>query len=243
MRSDARTTRVAFILCGGAGTRLRGITDRPKGLVDVAGWPFLAYVVSAARSAAVDSIVFLTGYRGEEIEAAFGPPSPTRAFVREDRPLGTAGALRSARSLRGETNLVLNGDSYVGCALGEFVATAPPDAAALLAVRLEDSTDYGALEIDSEGRVRGFAEKATAGGGWINAGVYAIPARMLDELPEGKASLEREIFPRWAADGRLVAYRAEAFFRDIGTPERLRAAQAEFAPIRRRLDAEGGRPR
>lgn len=243
MRSDPGPDRVAFILCGGAGTRLREFTDRPKGLVEVAGWPFLTYVISAARSAEVESIVFLTGYKGEEIEEAFGPSSMGRIFVREDRPLGTAGALRRAADHRGTVNLILNGDSFVDSSMGSFLEAARTDAATLLSVRLDDSADYGALEIDRDGRIRGFTEKGWAGAGWINAGIYVIPGVMLDEVPEEKGSLEREVFPRWAAEGRLFAHRIEAFFRDIGTPERLRAAQAEFVPIRRRIEEERGGPR
>ncbi len=240
MRSDSTPPLVAFLLCGGAGSRLRGVTDLPKGLIEVAGRPFLFYPVSAALEAGADRIVFLTGHRGEEIERAFGPMTEKRIFAREDRPLGTAGALRAARVHAGRANLILNGDSYVDLPLAPFVAAARPQAATILSVRMEDCSDYGVLDLDPDGRVRGFSEKASGAGGWINAGVYLLPGSMIEDLSEGPGSLEREVFPRWAADGRLYARREEAFFRDIGTPERLEAAQVELAPIRERIEREHG---
>ena len=112
-----------------------------------------------------------------------------------------------------------------------------PAFAVILAVPLADASDYGSLDIDADGRIRGFAEKAHSGAGLINAGAYLIPRAMLDELPEGPSSLEHDHFPRWAARDACARDRADVFFRDIGTPERLALAQAEFAAIRRRIEA------
>ena len=96
--SQTTPRRVAFLLCGGLGTRLRGITDRPKALIDVAGWPFLRYHLEALRGVHLGRVVFLTGHGAADVERAFGPPSEERIFVREDSPLGTGGALAQART-------------------------------------------------------------------------------------------------------------------------------------------------
>ncbi len=245
---DPPPTRAAFLLCGGLGTRLREVTDRPKGTLDVAGWPFLRYHIASLAGARLERLVFLTGHGAQEIECYFGPPSADRIFMREDEPLGTAGALAAAAAAdhAGETNYVANGDSFSDVAPEEILRAAHPAEALVLAVRLEERSDYGSLVIDDGGMVRGFEEKGGAGPGWINAGVYVLPRAFLLEmrhdLRDGPGSLERDFLPRWAREGRLRAHRAEAFFRDIGTPERLAAAQTEFIPIRRRLEGAAGRP-
>lgn len=232
--------RVAFLLCGGLGTRLKGITERPKAVLQVAGWPFLRYHLETLRWAGLDRMVLLTGYRGEEVEETFGPPSATRVFMRETNPLGTGGALAQARSLAGEVNWIANGDSFVDFPAEELLGAHRPGGGTILAVRMEDRADYGGLEIDTDGRIRRFVEKGTHEAGWINAGIYILDHALLMELPIGISSLERDHFPRLAASGKLFAHRTEAFFRDIGTPERFEAAQREFVPIRSRLDARGG---
>jgi NDP-sugar pyrophosphorylase family protein len=48
-------------------------------------------------------------------------------------------------------------------------------------------------------------------------------------MTKGAASIERDLFPKWAAQGRLHAVSAHARFIDIGTPESLAAADAFFA--------------
>jgi len=105
-------------------------------------------------------------------------------------------------------------------------------------VHLQDRGGYGGVEIDSEDRIVGFCEKGKQGPGWINAGIYVLDRSFLGELPQGISSLEHDHFPRWASQGRLVAERADAFFRDIGTPERLAAAGQEFVSIRARMERE-----
>ena len=229
--------RVAFLLCGGLGTRLRAMTDRPKAVLDVAGWPFLRYQLEALRSARFDRIVFLTGHGADEIERIFGPATPSRVFVRESAPLGTAGALAHARHLAGSTNWISNADSFAEVNPAEIFAAHSVDAALILAIDVDDRADYGGLRIDDRGRISAFDEKGIRGPGPISGGVYALPRAFLEELPVGQASLERDVFPRWAREGRLHAHRSRAFFRDIGTPERFAAAQEEFVEIRRRLEA------
>jgi D-glycero-alpha-D-manno-heptose 1-phosphate guanylyltransferase len=254
--------QVAFLLCGGLGTRLRSITDRPKAILDVAGWPFLRYQLESLRHADLDRIVFLTGHGADEVERTFerevarradSPPAgeadeptvagpagrldPERVFVREEEPLGTGGALGHARHLAGRLNWVSNADSFADVAPRDLFAVHRGTAALIVAVHVEDRFDYGGLAIDDGGRVVGFEEKGQQGPGWINGGVYLLPRAFLEELPEAPSSLERDHLPRWAVEGRLIAFRSHGFFRDIGTPERLETAQHEFVAIRRRLEA------
>ena len=68
------------------------------------------------------------------------------------------------------------------------------------------------------------------GPAWVNGGVYAFASRVWDYIPgAGAASLEREVLPRLAAEGRLAAFEAEGEFWDIGTPEDWERAQRRFA--------------
>jgi NDP-sugar pyrophosphorylase family protein len=239
------------------------VTDRPKAVVPVAGWPFLRYHLERLRGSHVSRIVFLTGHGADEVEKVFGPERmdeilseaapgdpaaatlPMRIFVAEHEPLGTGGALANARPFGAEMNLVVNGDSFADYPFADFFDACGPAAATeaatatgtILTVPLDDASDYGSIEVAADGRIRGFAEKSRSGPGLINAGAYLLPRALLEELPDGPSSLEHDHFPRWAGEGRLRAHRANVFFRDIGTPERLALAQAEFAAIRGRLEA------
>ena len=82
------------------------------------------------------------------------------------------------------------------------------------------------VECAEDGRVRAFHEKAgPEGPGLINAGVYLIERAALAALPRGRAlSLERDVFPRWLADGLCGVVSAGPCI-DIGTPESYARAQ------------------
>ncbi|MBM3287804.1 MAG: nucleotidyl transferase [Candidatus Eisenbacteria bacterium] len=227
----------AFLLCGGLGTRLGPVTNRPKAVLEVAGWPFLRFHLELLEPAAPRRTVLLTGHGGDEVERAFGPATDRRLFLREEEPLGTGGALARGKALAADQNWIANGDSFAEVDPGRVLALADAERGIVVAVRTADRSDYGGLRIGGDGTILEFEEKGRTGEGWINAGIYLLPRRMLADLPEGRSSLEREHLPRWAREGRLRAHPVEAFFLDIGTPERLRRADHDFVPIRRRLEA------
>ena len=108
------------ILGGGLATRLRPLTDRiPKALVDVNGEPFIAHQMRLLRSNGVERVVYCAGYRGEMIREYTGDGARFGLEVEYSfdgpAPLGTAGAIKRALPLLGESFFVLYGDSYLPC--------------------------------------------------------------------------------------------------------------------------------
>jgi len=87
------------ILVGGLGTRLRSaVADRPKVLAEINGRPMLSYLLDQVAQAGVRRVVFCTGYRGEQVQAAFGTRygALQLEYSQEPTPHGTAGAIRLA---------------------------------------------------------------------------------------------------------------------------------------------------
>jgi NDP-sugar pyrophosphorylase family protein len=157
----------------------------------------------------------------------------TVVTVTEPEPLGTAGAVRFARpNLRSDPVLVMNGDSFADADLCAFVAhhRRVKAKATLLCAEVDDAGRYGRVELDGEGRIRGFIEKDPNfhGRSAVSAGVYLFSAALLDEIAAGSAvSLERDVFGR-AASGALDAFAGRFAFIDIGTPESLKLAERVF---------------
>src|SRR5436305_11763178 len=96
--SDAQIA--AIILAGGKGTRLQSVvSDRPKALAEVAGRPFVEWLLLYLRAQGVRCVILATGYKGEMVEAHFGDGAPWSLdvrYARETVPLGTSGAARNA---------------------------------------------------------------------------------------------------------------------------------------------------
>lgn len=234
----------AVIVAGGFGTRLMPLTARrPKHLLDVGGVPFLEHQIARLAEAGVDHVVLATSYHADLFEPVLGDGSTWGVrldYVREEEPLGTAGAIRNvAGALRDDPDgavVVLNGDILSGHDLrGQLADFERPREGrqvdvSLHLVRVEDARPFGCVPTDEAGRVTGFVEKSDQPvTDQVNAGCYVFRRRVVDEIPAGRVvSVERETFPRLVEAGRLVVgYVDTAYWRDVGTPESLVAASRD----------------
>src|SRR5215510_10700296 len=163
--NSPRTVVRAFLLCGGAGTRLRPVlADQPKSMALISGTPFLQLLLDRLRSQGVDDVILGTGYMAEKIERYFGDGKQFALHIRysrEHEPLGTGGALKLAEPLISDPVLVLNGDSYVEWNLVpvlELFRTKDADLVIVLQA-VADVTRYGSVALDQDGRVTQFVEK------------------------------------------------------------------------------------
>ncbi len=232
----------AVVLAGGLGTRIRDVLgDTPKLLATVGRRPFLEILAARLKGFGARRVVLGLGHLAGAVEAhlAARPIDGMEVLTAvEPKPLGTAGALRFVRAkLDTDPVLVMNGDSFVGADLCDFVARHRKSGAgaSLLAVEVADARPYGRLDVGEDGRVRGFVEKDSAAGpGVVNAGVYLLSRATVDRIAamEGE-SLERDVFPKLLKDG-VNAVVTDAPFVDIGTPEGLAAAEGVIAPLAKR---------
>jgi mannose-1-phosphate guanylyltransferase len=225
----------AVILAGGLGTRLRRLVrDLPKPMVDIAGRPFLEYLLLQLRAEGFDRAVLCTGHMGGIVRDYFGTGERlglSIGYSEEPEPLGTGGALRLAEPLlQGDRWLVLNGDSFLDTSFRQLVEVhASSGALATLAlVEVDDPQRYGSVSLGSGTEIGAFVEKGAAGGpALINGGVYVLERQVLELIPPGRqVSLEREVFPRLVGRG-LHGVQVAGTFIDIGVPDdylRLRDA-------------------
>ena len=224
----------AVLLVGGMGTRLRSVVGaKPKPLAAVGSGSFLELLVRQLRHQGIRRLVLCTGYLAEQIENEFGDGRAVGLSIeysKEPQPLGTAGAVKLAQPyLRYEPDfLVMNGDSFLEmdfCRLIEF-HRAHAGLASMAVLRVPNATRYGTVEMDTNGRVIRFAEKTGDDApGLINAGVYVFNRGLFEHIPDGPASLERDVFPK-LLDYGIHALEQHGMFIDIGTPEDYARAQS-----------------
>ncbi len=228
----------ALILAGGLGTRLAAVLQgRPKPMAEAQGKPFLAYQIEQLRQQGFTELVLCVGHLAPQILEYFGAGWRWGVRIRyavEKNLLGTAGAIRSACHFIDGTFLVLNGDSYLEIDFQDLVAFHQhhrsidrQTVGTIAAVRMEDGAAYGMLEMDEQGRILCFREKAGSRGGWINGGVYVLEPEVLRFVPASRAvSIERDTFPKVLDQGwYLFGYPVQGFFVDIGTPKGYRRFQ------------------
>jgi mannose-1-phosphate guanylyltransferase len=221
--------RQAVLLVGGRGTRVWPLTaSMPKGLLPVAGVPFIEYQIRLVAAAGVEEVVLAVGQ--DHLEAwqdyvAGWDAVPSLSLAVEEEPLDTAGPLVEMLDRLDERFLVLNGDVVLEADLSTFVAAAPEQAAGTLAlVEVEDTSAYGVVVTDDAHMVEAFIEKpprGTAPANTVNAGIYILERRALEEYSQGSLSFERVVFPALAERGELGGIVVSGSWLDIGTPDLL----------------------
>jgi len=217
----------AIILAGGLGTRLGARTrDLPKALIQIAGRPFLAWLVEALARSGYRQLVMCIGHYGEQIidylgtGAAFGVEV---SYSKDgDRLLGTGGAIRQAltRNLLAESFLVTYGDSYL-----PFDYAAPlrdldahPEALGTMSV----FENHGAWDSSNTAIGRGLVLRYEKG----------VQDKALTHIDYGAIALRRSVIAEKPADfvfgldtiqhdlakaGQLRAYEAHERFYEVGS--------------------------
>lgn len=222
----------AIVLVGGEGTRLRPLTNStPKPALTLVDRPFLAYMIEWLAGYGVTDVVLACGFLPDVLQAALAGEEERAGvkirYVAEPQPLGTAGAIRFAADALGDDLedrfLALNGDVLTDLDLSALLrAHEEWGATATIGLHpVEDSSAFGLVQSDEEGRVLEFLEKTgERKPGEVNAGMYVLERPVLDLIPAGASvSIEREVFPRLVGEG-LHGKLLDGYWVDIGTPER-----------------------
>lgn len=235
MSDPAKNTDV-YILCGGLGKRLRGVTkNKPKPMAMVGKKPFLDIVIDYMAGFGFRRFILGIGYRAEVFKkyyGAFRPNDLRIEFCEEKNPLGTGGAVKKAKNLiKSSPFLVLNGDSFCRFDPLDLLKFHRKKKAvvSMLLRKVSNGTDYGRVALDKANRIVDFNEKDSRRKGClINAGVYVFDKKVFGLMPGQKIfSLERDFFPKLAGKN-CFGYTKSGFFVDIGTPERYLRANRYF---------------
>ena len=217
----------AVLLAGGLGTRLRSVvSDRPKPMALNEGKPFMEYVVHELSRHGITEIIFAVGYKGSMVEEYFQDGKKfgvTVSYAYEEELLGTAGAIKNAgRFITEDFFYVLNADTFYQIDYSRLLTIRQEKdlEMALVLRQVPDVSRYGRAVL-TDGMLTAFNEKTKeAVSGTINGGIYLMNRNLLEEIPEGKVSLENEMIPRWLSEGRrLGGFVNDGYFIDIGIPE------------------------
>lgn len=228
----------AVILAGGLGSRLRtAVPNIPKPMAPIQGRPFLEILLGSLAGKGFRRTVLSLGYMAETISSHFGASFARMdlAYVVEDSPLGTGGAVRLAMTECSVDHVfVFNGDTYVDLDVESVEQLwQAKHRTILVGQRVEDSGRYGRLLV-SKGHLCGFSEKGVAGPGIINAGCYVIGTKQLDGWPLNTPfSLEVDYLTPSIAAEQVELFQTSGLFIDIGVPEDFTRAQTILADVAR----------
>ena len=220
------------IMAGGKGTRLLPHTENcPKPMLTVSGKPMLEHIIERAKQEGFSHFVLAINYLGHVIEEYFGDGNRLQVridYLKEQSPLGTAGALGLLSPRPTLPFAVTNGDVITDIHYGELLDFhSRHNAAATMAVRVHEwQHPFGVVQTNGIDII-GFEEKPVHRS-HINAGVYVLE-------PEALRFLERDIrcdmptlFERIQAKAmRTAAYPIHEPWLDVGRPDDLNLANTD----------------
>src|SRR5262245_3060508 len=233
----------AMILAAGLGTRLRPLTYlMPKPMAPVLNVPVMEHGLRLLAAHGFTEVISNVSYLPEQIKEHFGDGSRLGvelSYSDEEEPLGTAGGVGRARDFLAASDsfVIISGDALTDIDLGAMrEAHHSHDGIATLATkRVEDTSQFGVVITDPEGRVSGFQEKpdpAEALSDLANCGIYMFRAEIFDHFPEpghhsragdedqpeGFVDWAMDVFPSLLeGDVPFYSHEIEAYWNDIGS--------------------------
>lgn len=231
LMTPGKRPNLMVIMAGGRGSRLRPHTENcPKPLLPVGGKPMLEHIIERAKADGFERFVLAIHYLGHMIEDYFGDGSRWQVkidYLREESPLGTAGALGLLGPRPEAPFVVTNGDVLTDVRYGELLDYhGRHDALATMAVRLHEwQHPYGVVHTRGV-EIVGFEEKPVSRS-HINAGIYVLEPAALDLLEAGEICDMPTLFGRLQAkSGRTIVYPMHEPWLDVGRDGDLQRARS-----------------
>jgi glucose-1-phosphate cytidylyltransferase len=233
----------AVILAGGLGTRISEETHlKPKPMIEIGGKPILWHILKTYSAHGVNDFVICCGYKGYLIKEYFAnyflhmsdvtfdmasnrmevhhkhaePWKVTLVDTGDDTMTG--GRLkRVADYLKNQDEFCFTyGDGVADVDIAASIAFHRAHGKLATVTAVQPPGRFGSLALD-DGAVRGFIEKPSGDGGWINGGFFVLSPRVLDLIAGDATSWELEPMARLAADDQLRAFEHSGFWQPMDT--------------------------
>jgi NDP-sugar pyrophosphorylase family protein len=226
----------AVLMVGGLGQRLGELTrECPKPLLKIGGKPILQTIVEQLYSSGVRDIYMAVNYLATKIKTFFGDGSAFGVkitYLEEDKPLGTAGALRLLELSGDRPLLVMNGDILTKVNYAHLLRFHNESrASATMCVReYVFNVPYGVVKVE-ESEITGIEEKP-ASHFFINSGIYILDPSVLHYIPVDGPFTMPELFDMLRENHKkTVAYPIHEYWMDIGNPEDFKSAHYNYEKI------------
>ena len=233
----------AVILAGGLGTRISEETHlKPKPMIEIGGKPILWHILKMYSAHGVNDFIICCGYKGYLIKEYFAnyflhmsdvtfdmannrmevhqkhaePWKLTLVDTGEDTMTG--GRLkRVAEYLKGKEAFCFTyGDGVADVDITATIAYHKKHGKLATVTAVQPPGRYGSLALEGNA-VRGFIEKPSGDGGWINGGFFVLSPDVIDTIAGDHTSWELEPMAKLAADNQLRAFEHTGFWQPMDT--------------------------
>lgn len=229
------------IFAGGLGTRISEETDaRPKPMVEIGGKPILWHIMKMYSRYGFNDFIICLGYKGYIIKEYFMHyfihnsditielgnnkvevhGSNTESFkvtlVDTGQHTKTAGRLkRIQKYVKGEEFMLTYGDGLSDVNMDELLSYHKKMNRIATVTAVQMDARFGGMDLNNEGEVVSFREKAKDESKWINGGFFVLKPEVFDYLEGDMDDMmwEDEPLEKLTSDNQLAAYRHKGFWK------------------------------
>lgn len=220
-----------IILAGGRGTRLGSMTNEiPKSMIQINGIPFLEILIKYLIKSGFSKIVLSVGYLSDKIENYFSNNKSLNVeitYSKENKPLGTGGAILNLMDLLENEFIVINGDTFLELDYEKFIDfSQKKNKLCTLVGFTANNMEYDFINnllLDDMSDIKDYSKNKTSSNlNYVDAGIYFFKKESMKYFPTSyPISLENEIFPKLIQDNQMGGFVTTSKFYDIGTPEKV----------------------
>jgi dTDP-glucose pyrophosphorylase len=223
----------AVIMAGGLGTRLGSMTkDSPKPMLKVGAKPILETILEQLKSYGYRNIVMCLNYKAHIIENYFQDGSNFGVnikYVRENKRLGTAGAIKLAKQYLDKPFFVLNGDILTKLNFEQFMHfhTKHENAITIGTKKYEMQIPYGVVNISNE-QVTELTEKPSIGY-FVNGGMYCLAPETIEYIPGGEYFDITQLINEYLSKNKKIgSFPITEYWMDIGQMDDYNQANIDY---------------
>jgi dTDP-glucose pyrophosphorylase/CBS domain-containing protein len=224
------------IMAGGRGVRLAELTqETPKPMLKVGSRPLLETIISNLAMQGFSKIHLAVNYKAEQIEQHFGDGSAFDveiSYLREEQPMGTAGALSLLTKMPEQPLLVTNADLLTREDFGHMLDRhVEAKAHATMAVRnYEMQVPFGVVREGDSG-IEAIDEKPVQRF-VVSAGIYVLSPPVLELIPRQQPLDMPALFELMMRhDMQTRCHHIDGYWLDIGRMADYERANLDFAEL------------
>jgi dTDP-glucose pyrophosphorylase len=224
------------IMAGGRGTRLAELTHAtPKPMLKVGSRPLLETIVNRFSAQGFRNIYLAVNYKAEQIHSHFGDGSAfgvNISYLREDQPMGTAGALNLLTEQPSLPVIVTNADLLTKEDFGHMLDRhVESNADATMAVRnYEMQVPFGVVR-ERDGNIESIEEKPIQHF-VVSAGIYVLSPPVLKLIPDNQFFDMPSVFESMVGHGmKTRCHHIDGYWLDIGRMADYERANTDFAEV------------
>ncbi len=180
----------AIIMAGGKGQRLLPLTtETPKPMLPLGNKPIIEHNIDRLISFGIENIYISVNYLASKIINYFNDGSTKGIkikYIREDKPLGTAGALRNINDYYHNNLLIMNSDLFTNINFEAFYIDHLTTMADMTIASIPYNVNIPYAIFETQGnKILSFKEKPQ-NTYYANAGVYLLKKELLSEIPKNE---------------------------------------------------------